>query len=77
MRINEEQRGAGPCGGGTHRATACGQGVVENQCDEAAEEMGRGLWDTGSGSHMEAGRVDMGSCLGMGVTPSCGGYWVI
>lgn len=50
---------------------------MENQCEEAAEEMGRGLWDVGSGSHMEAGRVDMGSCLGMGVTPSCGGYWVI
>ena len=39
---------------------------VEIQCEKATKEMGRGLWDSGWGSYMEAGRVDMGSCLGMG-----------
>ena len=50
---------------------------VEIQCEEATKEMGRGLWDSGWRSHMEAGRVDIGSCLGMGVTPRCGTYWAI
>ena len=76
MHINEEQRGAGPCDGETHRATACGGGGV---CWKTSVKRPQRRWAGGSGvgSHMEAGRVDMGSHLGMEITPSCGTDWAI